>query len=66
MKAVKFVVLFVVGLVLSMGSAFAAIDTSLSTPVTDISAYWTTIQAVLLTVAVFMIGLAFLNKLRRH
>jgi len=43
----------------------AAISTALSGPVTDIDGYWTTIQAVILTVGVFGIGYAFLKKVRR-
>jgi hypothetical protein len=49
-----------------MNLVLAVIDTSLSGPVTDIAAYWTTIQAVLLTVGVFLVGFAFLMKLRRR
>jgi len=43
----------------------ATIATELSTPVTDISAYWGTIQAVILTVGVFMVGYSYLKRLRR-
>jgi len=44
---------------------FATIATELSTPVTDISAYWGTIQTVILTVGVFMIGYGYFKRIRR-
>jgi len=43
----------------------ATIATELSTPVTDISAYWGTIQTVILTVGVFMIGYGYFKRIRR-
>lgn len=46
-------------------NVLATISTELSGPVTDISAYWGTIQAVILTVGVFMVGYSFLKRLRR-
>jgi len=56
--------LVLAGLCVVASNAQAAVDAALSAPVTDLSAYWTTIQTLLLAVTVFLIGLAYLKKVR--
>jgi len=47
------------------GTAHAAIDTALSGLVTDVKAYWDTVQAVVLTVVIFGIAITFAKRLKR-
>jgi len=46
--------------------AHAAVDTAISGPVDDLSAFWTgKVQVLILLVVVFMIGIAYLKKVRK-
>jgi len=45
-------------------SAHAAVDTALSGTVTDMGTFWASIYALLVTVVVAGIGLAYVRKLR--
>jgi hypothetical protein len=48
-----------------MNPVVGAIDTALSGCVSDIAAFWITVAAVVTTVVVFGIGIAYVKKLRR-
>lgn len=47
-------------------SAHAAVDTAISGPVDDLTSFWTgKVQVLILLVVVFMIGIAYLKKVKR-
>jgi len=43
---------------------FATIDTALSGAVTDMTSYWGTVSALVVTVVLFGIGIAFAKRLK--
>lgn len=44
----------------------ATIDTALSGAVTDMTAYWGTVSALVVTVVLFGIGIAFAKRLKNR
>jgi len=59
----KLFVLGLVGFFLSMVGAHAAADNALSGAVTDMTTYWGTVSALVITVVLFGIGIAFAERL---
>jgi len=60
----RLLTLGLVALLALTGTAHAAVDTALSGLVTDMTTYWGTIQALVLTVVIFGIGIAFAKRLK--
>jgi len=60
---------FRIGVMLSVmlglaSTSHAAIDTALSGLVTDMTTYWGTVSALVLTVVIFGIGISFAKRLK--